>query len=66
MKVYVILDKNTIKMNAGVSVKYYMIGVLPKTVIHGIHWYIDCVCEKACKIDKHLDIKVVPVKRSIW
>ena len=45
MKVYVILDKNAIKMNAGVSVKYYMIGVLVKTVTHGILVYWLCVWE---------------------
>ena len=56
MKVYVILNKNGIMMNIGVSV-IKLDNNLVKNIICWILSTCDCKCNKNCKNDEYLDIK---------
>ena len=59
IKAFAIQNKNETTTNFDVSVMNQMIGVLVK---NGCMWNpgtCNCECNKACKIDEYLDIKIV-------
>ena len=65
MKVYVILNKNGIMMNIGVSV-IKLDNNLVKIIICWILSTCDCKCNKNCKIDEYLDIKNCSCEKRLF
>ena len=65
MKVYVILNKNGIMRNIGVSV-IKLDNNLVKNIICWILSKCDCKCNKNCKIDEYLDIKNCSCEKRLF
>ena len=65
MKLYVIQSKNGIMINIGLNVNNNMIGILCEKDSMWNPSSCDCECNKACKIDKNLDIKNLSCKKRL-
>ena len=65
MKVYLILNKNGIMMNIGVSV-IKLDNNLVKNIICWILSTCDCKCNKNCKNDEYLDIKNCSCEKRLF